>query len=169
MLKPRPVCIVGLLVCVGLLAYAFYMEHVLLLEPCPLCWLQRFVFAGFGVLFLVCAVHNPRAWGRYFYALVFGVLMLTGTALAGRQLWLQSLPQDAQPECGLGVSYMLESEPLMDVIAWAARGSGECAQVQWMFLGISIPGWTFIAFVLLGLAAVWSLVRSPRRERDIFR
>lgn len=169
MLKPRPVCILGFLVCAGLLAFALYMEHVLLLEPCPLCWLQRFVFVGFAFVFIVCAIHNPRAWGRYLYALVFAVLTLLGVALAGRQLWLQSLPPEAQPECGLGITYKLDSEPLLDVIAWAARGTGDCAQVQWTFLGISIPGWTFIAFLLLGILVIVSLLRSPRGERAIFR
>lgn len=168
MLKPRPVCIFGLLVCIGLLAYAFYMEYVLLLEPCPLCWLQRFVFMGFGAAFLICAIQNPRAWGRYIYVLAFGALMITGVGLAGRHLWLQSLPVEAQPECGLGITHMLDAKPLTDVIAWAASGTGECAQIQWSFLGVSIPGWTFLAFVVLGVLIIVSLIRNPR-PRDIFR
>ncbi|MBS1269408.1 MAG: Disulfide bond formation protein B [Gammaproteobacteria bacterium] len=170
MLNPRPVCILGLLVCVGLLAYAFYMEHVLLIEPCPLCWLQRFVFAGFAVVFLICAIQNPGGWGRYVYVLVFGVLTALGAGLASRHLWLQSLPPEAQPECGVGVGYMMDIKPLVDVIAWAARGTGECAQIQWTYLGISIPGWTLMAFVLLGATVIVSLIRNPRlRRRDIFR
>lgn len=168
MLKPRPVSILGLLLCVGLLAYAFYMEYVLLLEPCPLCWLQRFVFIGFALGFLACAIHNPRSWVRFLYVLGFGLLTFLGLGLAGRHLWLQSLPVEAQPACGPGVSHMLDIKPLTEVIAWAAKGSGECAQVQWTFLGISIPGWTFIAFTFLGLAIVLALVRNPR-PRDIFR
>jgi len=169
MLKLRSICILGLLVCVGLLTYALYLEHVLLLEPCPLCWLQRFVFVGFAAAFLVCAIHNPRSWTRYLYALVFAILTLLGAGLAGRQLWLQSLPPEARPECGLGISYMLESESLMNVLAWAARGTGECAEVQWTFAGISIPGWTFMAFLVLGIVVIVSLLRSPRGERAIFR
>lgn len=168
MLKPRPVSILGLLVCVGLLAYAYYMEHVLLLEPCPLCWLQRFVFAGFGIVFLLCALQNPAGVGRYIYALVFALLTFLGLGLAGRHLWLQSLPPEAQPDCGVGVTYMLDIKPLTDVIAWAARGTGECAQIQWTFLGIPIPGWTFIAFLVLGVTIIIALIRY-RRERGIFR
>lgn len=168
MLKPRPVCIIGFLACIGLLAYALYMEHVLLLEPCPLCWLQRFVFVGFAVVFLACAIQNPRAWGRYAYVLVFGILTLLGVGLSGRHLWLQSLPAEARPECGVGVSYMMDIKPLTEVIAWAARGTGECGVVQWTFLGISIPGWTLAAFVILGVTVIVSLVRNPR-QRDIFR
>lgn len=166
--KPRPMSILGLLVCVGLLAYAFYMEHVLLLEPCPLCWLQRFVFMGFAVVFLVCALQNPRGWGRYAYVLVFGLLTILGVGLAGRHLWLQSLPVEAQPECGLGITYMLDVKPLAEVIAWAARGTGECAEIQWSFAGVSIPGWTFIAYVVLGISIIVSLVRNPGQRR-IFR
>lgn len=168
MLKPRPVCILGLLVCIGLLAYAYYMEHVLLLEPCPLCWLQRFVFMGFAFVFFVCAIQNPGTWVRYIYVLAFGLLTFLGLGLAGRHLWLQSLPVEAQPECGFGISYMLNSQPLTDVIAWAAKGTGECAEIQWTFLGISIPGWTFVAFAVMGITVIISLVRNPR-QRDIFR
>jgi len=99
---------------------------------------------------------------------VFGVLTLLGLGLAGRHLWLQSLPPEAQPDCGVGVTYMLDVKPLTDVIAWAARGTGECAQVQWTFIGISIPGWTFIAFLLLGITIIIALVRH-RPQRGIFR
>lgn len=166
--KPRPLSVLGFLICIGLLAYAFYMEYVLLLEPCPLCWLQRFVFMGFAVVFLLCALQNPRSWGRYIYALVFGMLTILGVGLAGRHLWLQSLPAEVQPECGLGVTYMLDVKPLTEVIAWAARGTGECAEIQWTFVGLSIPGWTFIAFIVLGVSIIVSLVRSPR-QRHIFR
>lgn len=158
----RTICILGFLICVGLLAYAFYMEYVLYLEPCPLCWLQRGVFLGFATLFLWCALHNPKAWGRFIYIAVFAVLTLLGAGLAGRQLWLQSLPPDQVPECGLGVSYMMEIMPLMEVISWAAQGTGECAEVQWTFLGLSIPGWTFIAFLGLGLITILSLFRKSR-------
>lgn len=168
MLNPRPVSILGLLICIGLLAYAYYMEYVLLLEPCPLCWLQRFVFMGFGVAFLTCAIQNPGGLERYIYVLVFGLLTLLGLGLAGRHLWLQSLPPEAQPDCGVGVTYMLDIKPITEVIAWAARGTGECAQVQWTFLGVSIPGWTFIAFLLLGITIIIALVRY-RQERGIFR
>lgn len=168
MLKTRPLCILGFLVCIGLLTYAMYMEHVLLLEPCPLCWLQRFVFMGFSLVFLVCAIQNPRSWIRYVYVLLFGLLTILGVGLAGRHLWLQSLPVEAQPECGLGVTYMLDVKPLTEVIAWAARGTGECAEIQWAFLGISIPGWTFLAFTLMGVTIILSLIRNPGR-RDIFR
>ncbi|MGA8261718.1 MAG: disulfide bond formation protein B [Arenicellales bacterium] len=168
MLKPRPVCIIGFLVCIGLLAYAFYLEYMLLLEPCPLCWLQRFVFMGFAAAFLVCAIQNPRAWGRYVYVFVFGLLMLMGVGLSGRHLWLQSLPPAARPQCGVGVEYMLNIKPITEVIAWAARGTGECGDVQWTFLGISIPGWALIAFLGLGVMVIVSLIRNPR-QRDIFR
>lgn len=159
MLNPRTVCIAGFTVCAGLLGYAFYMEHVMMLEPCPLCWLQRGVFLGFAIVFLICAVHRPTGWGRYIYSLGFAVLTLLGAGLAGRQLWLQSLPPDQVPECGLGVTYMLEVAPLLDVISWAARGTGECAEVQWIFLGLSIPGWTLLFFVALGTVAIFSMLR----------
>jgi disulfide bond formation protein DsbB len=38
-------------------------------------------------------------------------------------------------------------------------GSGECAEVNWVFLGLSMPAWVFIWFVALGalvITANWS-------------
>ena len=42
----------------------------------------------------------------------------------------------------MGLDYMLDTLPLTDVISRVLTGSGECAEKGWVFLGLSIPGWT---------------------------
>jgi disulfide bond formation protein DsbB len=81
-----------------------------------------------------------------------------GAGLASRQIWLQALPKDQVPACGMGLSYMMESMPFLDVIARVLQGTGECAEKGWVFLGLSIAGWTFVFFVGM-IVAAFALIR----------
>ncbi|MDP4548118.1 MAG: disulfide bond formation protein B [Marinobacter sp.] len=146
------------LMCAALLGVAFYMEHVMGMKPCPLCWLQRFGFMGAGLVSLIAFVHGPAEVGRRVYGFLLVVTAGAGLGIAGRQLWLQSLPADQVPACGPSVDYLLQVLPWFDVLKTALRGTGDCAEVVWRFLGLSIPGWTAVFFaglVLLGLAMLF--------------
>lgn len=144
----------GVFACASLMAAALYFQHVLKLEPCPLCIFQRIFVVVAGVLMLLATFHNPSLLGRRVYGALIGVTSLLGVVVAGRHVWLQNLPEDKVPECGPGLEYMLEAFPLTEVLDMVFTGSGECAEVQWSFLGLSIPGWTlliFVGFVLFSL------------------
>jgi len=147
--KVRALFALVFVVCAGLLGVAFYMEHVMGLEPCPLCWLQRFGFMGVGLVSLVAALHGPKSLGVRVYGILLVATAGAGLGVAGRQLWLQSLPPDQVPACGPSVDYMLEVLPFMDVLTTALKGTGDCAAVVWRFLGLSIPGWSAVFFALL--------------------
>jgi protein dithiol:quinone oxidoreductase len=141
---------IGLLVCLGLLAYAWYAQRVLGLEPCPLCIFQRVGIALCALLFLLAALQNPgRVAGR-----VYGALLLLAAAatagVAARHLWIQHLPEGSVPACGASLGYLLDIFPLTDVIRKVLTGSGECARVSWRFLGLSMPGWVLLAAVGIG-------------------
>lgn len=144
----------GFATCAGLLGFGYYLQFVQELEPCPLCIFQRVALFGLGIVFILAALHNPISWGSRLYGLLILVIAAAGAALASRQLWLQNLPPDQVPDCGPGLNYMLETFPLTDVISTVLQGSGDCAEVSWVFLGLSIPGWTLIAFVGLGLVGL---------------
>lgn len=145
----RIVFLLIFLVCAALLGVAFYMEHVMGLEPCPLCWLQRFGFMAAGAVSLLAAIHGPGSLGVRIYGFLLVVSAGAGLGIAGRQLWLQSLPADQVPACGPSVDYMLEVLPWMEVLKTALQGTGDCAEVVWRFLGLSIPGWTAVFFTLV--------------------
>ena len=159
LLPPRRLAyLLGFLVCAALIGWALWLQYGQGLEPCPLCMFQRVAVIAVGLVFLAAAIHNPNRPGAAFYALLTLVIAGTGAALAGRQVWLQSLPKDQVPACGMGLSYMMESMPFLDVITRVLKGTGECAEKAWVFLGLSIAGWTLVFFVGMIVAAI-ALVR----------
>jgi protein dithiol:quinone oxidoreductase len=152
----------GLLVCLGLLGYAWYAQAVLGLEPCPLCIFQRIGIAACGVLFLLALLHDPGRTGARVYGVLIALAAALCAAVAARHLWIQHLPAGAVPVCGASLNYMLEVFPLTDVIRKVLTGSGECAQVTWRFLALSMPGWVLIAAVALGVFGVYVNFRPAR-------
>jgi disulfide bond formation protein DsbB len=153
---------VGAVLCAALMAAALYLQHGLRLDPCPLCIFQRIFVILLGVVMLVAAVHDPRGIGRPVYAGLMLLLSALGVVVAGRHVWLQHLPADQVPECGPGLEYMLEAFPLSEALSMVFRGSGECAEVQWTFLTLSIPEWTLIVFLGLVVFALYlMLTRRP--------
>lgn len=150
---PRVIGLMAFVVCAALLGAAFYMEYVMFLEPCPLCMAQRITFALFGLTGLAAALIRPTP-GRVRALSVFAVVFAGfGLYLAARQLWLQSLPPDQIPDCAPGIYFMLDQFPLFEVIGTMLTGSGDCAEVQWRWLGLSIPGWTAVAFASMTIKA----------------
>lgn len=150
------------LACAGLLGYGYYLQYSIGLEPCPLCIMQRLAFFLLFIICLVAALHAPGKIGVRVYA-GFGLLAaITGGALACRQVWLQHLPPDQVPQCGPGLEYMLEVFPLLDALEMILRGSGECATVDWTFLGLSIAQWSLGWFVILALGCVYLLAAADR-------
>ena len=150
----RIVFLLIFIVCAALLGTAFYMEHVMGLEPCPLCWLQRYAFMGAGIVALLGALHGPASLGVRIYGFFLVLTAGAGLGIAGRQLWLQNLPADQVPACGPSVEYMLDVLPWTEVLMTALRGTGDCAEVVWRFMGLSIPGWTAVFFTLAVVAGL---------------
>ena len=150
----------GLLACAGMMAYALYAEHVLFLMPCPLCVFQRMAVIGLGIVFAVAAAHNPAGVGKKVYAALVLIAAGTGAGVAGRHVWLQNLPADQVPACGPGFDYIIDSFPLSEALALIFTGSGECATIDWQFLGLSMPAWVVIAIVPLGVFGIWNNLRA---------
>ena len=152
----------GAVSCALLLGYGFYLQYHDGQNPCPLCLVQRAFYFGLLFVFLVAAVHGPQKSGAIVYGLVGLLLAAGGGATAGRQVWLQHLPADKVPKCGPDLYYMLDNFPLSKTITNLFRGSGECAEVTWRFLGLSIAEWSLLWFVLFGVLALWAAFRRGR-------
>lgn len=144
--EQRWLFIYGFVLCASLLAMALYLQYVVGLEPCPLCIIQRVFVIVLGIILLVGAIHNPHVVGRRVYGVLTILPAAMGVAVAGRHVWLQHLPADQVPECGPGLEYMLDVFPLAEALKLIFQGSGECAEVQWTFLGLTVPGWTLVMF-----------------------
>lgn len=150
---------------VALMGGAFYLQYVDGVQPCPLCMLQRGAVIGVGLFALLAALHNPQGWGRRVYALLVGLFAVIGIAFATRQLWLQSLPPDQVPACVPSLDYLMQAFPLIKALEIAMHGTGDCAEVTWRFLGLSIPGWTLLAFTGMFLTGLLLLFR--RRPQTV--
>ena len=150
----RPAYLLGFLVCAGLMTWALWLQYGLGLDPCPLCSLQRMAVIAIGLVFLVAGIHNPGRLGASVYAGLTTIIGLFGAVTAMRHVWIQSLPKDEVPACGMGLNYMLETMPLADVLAKVFKGSGECAESGWLFLGLAIPSWTLVFFIAMMVAAI---------------
>jgi disulfide bond formation protein DsbB len=151
-----------LLACAALLGFGYYLQHVQGLEPCPLCLVQRGFFYAVALVCLIAAAHGPRHIGITLYGVLAALLAAGGAATAARQVWLQHLPKDKVPQCGPDLFFMLENLPLSRALEKLVQGSGECAAVDWTFLGLSIAGWSLVWFVVLALYLLWVATRGTR-------
>lgn len=154
--------LLGFVSCAGLIGFALYTQFYGGLMPCPLCIFQRVAFAAAGLIFLTGGLHAPvGTGGRRTYGVLAALAASVGIVIAGNHVRLFHMPADQVPACGPGLDYMLEAMPLTGVIRKVMTGSGECAEVDWSFLGMAMPTWSLLCFVLL---AGWALYTGFRRR-----
>lgn len=151
--------LLGSLACAALLASAYYLQYVKGVEPCPLCMVQRFAVFLTGVAFLAAALHHPRRIGGYLYGGLIAALSLGGAVVAGRHVWLQYIPAETRPACGPGLDYLLGTFGPLEGLRRILRGSGECGVVDYALLGLSLPHWTLLAFIVF---VFWSIAIALR-------
>ncbi len=151
----------GAVAVVGLMSYALYAQHIVGLEACPLCILQRVAMIALGLVFAAAALHAPVGAGARAYAVLGALAALTGMGISGWHVRIQNLPPAEVPACGPGFDYLMDAFGWLGGLRMIFTGSGECAVVNWTFLGLSMPAWVFIWFVALGALVVranWSRV-----------
>jgi disulfide bond formation protein DsbB len=155
----------GFLACAGLIAYAYHAQYDLNVDPCPVCIFQRVGVIATGFVFLIAALHHPKEWGRYVYAVLIGVTSLATIGVAIDHLYVQSLPPGAVASCGAPLGMLFQFSPWMEVIKKVLTGSGECQEVNWVFLGLAMPAWVLICALILGVGGVIANVRRPAGPR----
>lgn len=163
-LTPRWWFFLGFVGCMLTLALAAYLQFMENQEPCPLCISQRIVFFLVGLVFLLAAIHNPKAAGIKKYSIAGALTALAGAGIAIRHIWIQHLPPDQVPECGPGLSYVFDNFPLSETLKLMLSGSGDCAVVTWRFLGLSIPEWALVEFLLLAALSLLQIWNKPQNE-----
>jgi disulfide bond formation protein DsbB len=163
--SPRPLYAAGAAICAVLLGTGYYLQYVGGQEPCPLCLVQRGFYYAVLVVLGAAALHAPGRRGAIGYSIAAFVFAAGGAAVAARQVWLQHLPPDQVPPCGPDLFFMLENLPLARTLEKLFVGSGQCAEVGWKFLGLSIAEWSLGWFTLLALYALWLATRIGDRPR----
>ena len=144
--------------CVGLLAFGIYLQHVVGLEPCPMCIVQRYALILVALTAGVAAASSGRSTRQLGVGLM-GALALGGAFVAARQTWLQWNPPEVMT-CGRDFYGMIESFPLKRAIPMIFKGSGDCSAIDWTFLGLSIANWSFLCFSAIALLALVMLLRA---------
>ena len=145
------------MICLGLLAFALYLEHFKGLDACPLCIFQRIAYILIALVAFIAFIHNPKNLKLVIYKSLTIIIALSGALIAGRQVWLQHLPPELVPECGPGLDYMLNVFPFADAIKMVLTGSGECAEVKWRFVSLSIPEWSLFFFIGISIVTMLSI------------
>ncbi|MCH2272937.1 MAG: disulfide bond formation protein B [SAR86 cluster bacterium] len=147
----------------GLIIVALFFEHMLLIKPCILCYAQRACVYLLILVSLVGFLHKNQSLLilRTYMSLCIAFI-ISGMSFSIRQLYLQNLPRDLVPTCGPDIDYLFETLPVLEVFMIAIKGDGNCAEVLWSFLGISIPGWLLLAFVLMFIYAIVSFYISKK-------
>ena len=140
---------------------ALYMQYVMELEPCALCITQRIFVIAIGLVALTAAIHGPGRLGVRLYSGACILFAIIGGSFSARHVWLQNLPEDLVPACGPSLDYLIENFPLSEALSLLLQGDGNCADTLWTFLGLSIPAWTLVAFIVLGLYFVWLAIKLP--------
>ncbi len=141
--------------CAALLGFGYYLQYFDGQDPCPLCLVQRGFYYGVLVVFAILALHSPGKTGERIYCAAAALLAMGGFGVAARQVWLQHLPADQVPACGPDLFFMMENFPLGRILDKVFMGSGQCAEVNWRFLGLSIAEWSLACFAALALYALW--------------
>jgi protein dithiol:quinone oxidoreductase len=144
--------------CVGLLAFGMYLQHVVGLEPCPMCIVQRYALILVAIVAGIAAALSG-AKGRSIGIVLMGALAVGGAFVAARQSFLQWYPPEIM-SCGRDLYGMIESFPLKRAIPMIFKGSGDCSSIDWTFLGLSIANWSFLCFA--GIAVLAALLFQRR-------
>jgi len=153
--------------CAAAIASALYMQHVLMMEPCALCITQRIFMIAVGVFAFIGGLLTSKPIALKVSSAVAVIAACIGASVAGRHVWIQNLPEDQVPECGPGLAYMFETRPFFDALSVLLSGDGHCADVHFSFLGLTIPGWTLVAFVGMALTLIYVLIRGARKQDAI--
>ena len=149
--------LIGFAACFGIVALALVIQTVYKLEPCPLCITQRMFFMGLGILFLIAAFIKPATLLKKVLTFLQVLTALGGAGWAIRHWYLQANKESIIADCGVGFDYMFENFPLKKMFTLIFKGTGDCAAIDWTFLGLTLPQLALISFTLFGIYAIYLL------------
>lgn len=160
-LTDRNLQILFVLLSFTVLSSSFYFQYIQGLQPCPLCLMQRVcVF----VLFLLGLIRILLGTVYHANLLIYLHIIIStaGIFFSSRQLWLQSLSADQTPACLPDLEILTRYFPWRDVLYALFWGAGDCAEVSWRWLGLSMPAWTFFYFAFMWIFGVFMTTSGER-------
>ncbi len=160
LLKGKNGYLLGSVLCFGIVVLALVIQTTYKLEPCPLCISQRMIFMGLGVLFLIAAFIPPASIVKKIFTVLQVLTALGGAGVAIRHWYLQANRESMVADCGVGFDYMFENFPLQKAFKLLFRGTGDCAAIDWTFLGLTLPQLGLISFLSFAVYAIYLASRK---------
>lgn len=155
----KPVLLTVAIACFALLGVALYLQHVKAMAPCPLCIIQRYVFTAIG---LTCLISALLPSGATKSGTILGALAsLAGAGVAGWHLWVKAHPNVS---CGIDpLETSLNKIPSAELLPFLFKADGFCTTEYAPILGLSIPQWSLVWFILIFVTLLWAVLK--RRQR----
>jgi protein dithiol:quinone oxidoreductase len=154
--RPRMLYALSALVAASLIGFALLAQSIDQLEPCPLCILQRYAFTFVTLFAAMAALLRGRASAT---CAALGLLCaLSGAGVAAWHVHLQLFPPEMS-SCGPSLQYLLGNLPLGRALPRIFQGYGDCTQIDWTFLKLSMPAWALIWLLILSATLAFALRR----------
>jgi disulfide bond formation protein DsbB len=147
--------------CAGLIAFGIYLQEVETLDPCPMCILSRYTFVVLGLVSLAAAIHGPRGLALKVYGAIATLVALVGAGISIRHSYVQHFPPPIE-SCGSDLAFIMGNLPFSQALPKIFQGSGSCSLVDWKFIGLSIPEWALVWYLIFAALIVWAVfLRRP--------
>jgi disulfide bond formation protein DsbB len=158
MKTPKSVLLIVAFTSIALLGFALYLQHVERMQPCPMCIIQRYAFATVALICIVFALlpHGSARAGAGLGALV----SLAGAGAAGWHLWVKANPTIS---CGIDpLETSLNTIPTANLLPFLFKADGLCTTEYAPILGLSIPQWSLVWFIVFAIVLTWVAFRRNR-------
>lgn len=158
----RALFLIIAIICALLMGYALFAQFVQDYQPCMLCMVQRVFVCLIGIVALIAALHGPARNGMRIYGVLTALAALGGAYVAGRHVYLQQLPPEQLDGCAPSFEYALQNYDALKFLGTIFIRDQDCGTIDWTFLGLSMPMWTFACFLMLAVAAIVAGFRRTR-------
>jgi disulfide bond formation protein DsbB len=139
------------------LAIAFASQYWGGLQPCVLCWYQRYPYMATAVLGIVgIALAGRRGWLRA-VLLLAALAFFIDAGIAAYHVGVEQHWWQGTAECGSTLDLNLSPEELAKQLL--NQPVVRCDEVAWSLFGISMAGYNFLYTLALGLVTLWCSLR----------
>ncbi len=139
---------IALLIVIGLFSFSAFLEFHEHISPCPLCLMQRYMFAGMGIIFFIGMLLPLNKIIQGFLALGSLVFAVGGMFFSARQSWLQHIQTNPSGNCGMSLPVLFKIFSPWQALQQVWQGGIECSEQGWQFLHLSLADWSLIGFLL---------------------
>jgi disulfide bond formation protein DsbB len=157
--SPSRVALLLGLACTGLVGGSFFVQHILGVEPCPLCIIQRFTYAGLAFVFFAAARAEAHGIAQRRLLMLAVLLTLGGLGVAAYQTHLQLFPPAIAASCSASLSYMVDTLSFSDVLVQLFHAKGDCSDTSFKVMGLTLAQASLLIFTSYTLLLGTLLVR----------